>query len=416
MKLSLMLFLGMFALQIALGNTNGKSGNTLAKISVSPGEFERFDTPLSLPLDNVTSVHESELKLYELAKGELVPVDAQFSAEGQRYIHWILRGRTEPGEARVFELRNETGLSESNTMRVEKKPDAYVMFSGDQPVLQYNSGTVFPPEGANPAYQRSGFIHPLYAPNEVVMTNIQPPDHMHHYGIWNPWTKTTFRGEEIDFWNLAKEQGRVRFSGLTSLNEGAVFGSIQVLHEHIVWPFSLRETIAMNELQEIKVFNRDDGTFMIDIDSRLSPTEKLILEEYRYGGFVLRATEYWTNQNSSLLTSEGLDRDHADGQRAFWCVVKGDTPRGPVSILMMGHPANYNHPQPLRVWDSNANRGRGDHFINFSPTRNTQWVLNSGNHYFLRYRIFVFEGEIDSAVAENLWNDYANPPEMIIEK
>ncbi len=412
MKITTLLSLGFLLFQISFAHEIVDKSVSLAKINVSSENFERFDTPLSLSLDGVTHVNESDLKLYELINGKLIPVAVQYSFAEQRYMHWLLSGTTAPNQTRVFDLRKERAGTESKTMRIEKKLEAYIFYSGDKPVIQYNSGIVYPPEGANPAYMRSGFIHPLYAPNNAILTNIQPPDHMHHYGMWNPWTKTTFRGEEIDFWNLAKEQGRVRFSGLVSLNEGDVFGSVQVHHEHVAWPYSLRETIAMNEMKEMKVFDRNDGSFLLEINSRLSPTEKLILEEYRYGGFVLRATDHWTNENSYLFTSEGLDRDHADGQRAQWCVVSGDTPEGKVSILMMGHPANYNHPEPIRVWNTDANRGRGDHFINFSPTRNTQWVLNPGNNYLLRYRILVIEGEIDKSFAESIWNDFSNPPKI----
>ena len=238
---------------------------------------------------------------------------------------------------------------------------------------------------------------------------------MHHYGIMNPWTKTTFRGEIVDFWNLAKEEGRVRFGALVNVNEGDVFGSLQVLHEHLARPDSPGETIAMNELQEIKVFDRNDGSFLFEINSQLNPTEKLILEKYAYGGLLLRATDYWTHENSNFFTSEGLNREHANEKRARRVVVYGDTPRGEAGILIMGHPSNYNHPEPVRVWNSDSDRPR-DYFINFSPTMNTHWVLESGINYTLRYRMLVFDGKIDENRAALIWDDFANPPEIIIDK
>ncbi len=413
MRKKVLLFLGFMLLGIIYTAANN-GHNSIATIEVESGKFERFDTPVSLALDAVTSVNEANLKLYEVSAGTSVPVPVQFTSGEQRYMHWILTGTTKPGTSREYVLVNEKSETFTGRVRLEKEKGAYLFYSGDKPVLRYNSATMFPPEGSNPAYQRSGFIHPLYAPNSSVLTNIQPPDHMHHYGLWNPWTRTTFRGEEIDFWNLAKEEGRVQFAGVTSINQGGVFAGIQVLHEHLVWPFSLRETIAINEQKDIRVFNRNDDVFMIDIYSRLSPMEEITLEEYRYGGFVLRATEYWTNQNSYLYTSEGLDRDNADGERARWVVVSGDTEEGKASVLMMGNPANYNHPEPVRVWNTNANRGRGDHFINFSPTRNTTWELDPDLNYTLRYRLLVFDGELDKDRAEKIWNDFSNPPKILV--
>lgn len=417
MKINIKLVLSLGVLFCQLGCYSTKyEKDTLAIISVQSGDFERFDTPLSISLDGITNVNESNLRLYELIRKELVPVAVQIGVGEKRFMHWILNGKTEPGKTRKFALRSEQISTKKNNIRIEREQDAYVFSSAEKPVIQYNSGIELPPEGVDLVYRRSGFLHPLYAPNGAVLTTIQPMDHPHHYGIWNPWTKTIFKGEEISFWDLQQGLGTVQFAGLGSLNQGPVFGSIQILHEHIAWPDSPREAIAINELKEVKVFNRTDGNFLIEVKIRLSPVDELILEEYRYGGFTLRATDYWTNENSYFFTSEGLDRDHADGQRAKWCVVFGDTPKGQAGILMMGHPANYNHPEPLRIWSSNFGMGRGDHFINFCPTRNKQWILEPGNIYMLRYRIFVFEGEIDKVEAERIWNDFSNPPTITWNK
>ena len=388
----------------------------IARISVNSGNYERFETPVSVSIDFLTHIHEEELGLYEYINGEHKPVPVQFSPGEERRMHWLLSGSTRPGAVRIFDLAREKPAGKSKIMKVDYHNGSYTMFAGDKPVLEYNSGTVYPPPEANQAYRRSGFVHPLYSPEGNVLTAIQPPDHLHHYGMWNPWTRTTLRGEEIDFWNLAKEQGRVRYSGTASLEEGAVFGSLEVLHEHIAWPDTPDEFIAMNELQELRVYNRSDGTFLIDVISKLNPVETITLEEYRYGGFVFRGTAEWTRETSDFFTSRGNDRDHADGQRAEWCVVTGKTASGQSGMVMMGYPANYNHPEPLRVWPSDANRGRGDVFINFSPTRNTSWTLEPGSSYMLRYRLLVFEGEADREMASGIWNDYSNPPLITLEK
>ena len=79
--------------------------------------------------------------------------------------------------------------------------------SGDHKLLVYQFNTVYPSKGVDTNYKRSGFIHPLYTLHGQVLTRIQPPDHYHHYGIWNPWTHTFFEGDTVDFWNI-KEIGR----------------------------------------------------------------------------------------------------------------------------------------------------------------------------------------------------------------
>src|SRR5688572_33394514 len=67
---------------------------------------------------------------------------------------------------------------------------AMTISSANQKLLSYQFKTVYPPAGIDTNFKRSGFIHPLYAPHGQVLTRIQPPDHYHHYGIWNQWTHT----------------------------------------------------------------------------------------------------------------------------------------------------------------------------------------------------------------------------------
>ena len=63
---------------------------------------------------------------------------------------------------------------------------------------------------------------------------------------------------------------------------------------------------------------------------------------------------------------------------------------------MLSHPENYNHPEPLRIWDKKANGGRGDVFANFAPTKDKDWILEPGKTYTLKYRLVVFNGKFDA--------------------
>ncbi|WP_262919301.1 PmoA family protein [Niabella hibiscisoli] len=82
---------------------------------------------------------------------------------------------------------------------------------------------------------------------------------------------------------------------------------------------------------------------------------------------------------------------------------------------MMSHPINYNHPEPLRVWPENSN-GRGDVFLNFSPTKNKNWLLEPGKSYLLKYRFLIFNDKLRRAQAEEAWQSFAHPPKLLIQK
>jgi hypothetical protein len=108
-----------------------------------------------------------------------------------------------------------------------------------------------------------------------------------------------------------------------------------------------------------------------------------------------------------MLTSEGKTRDSTDNTKARWIIVYGQLPGNDEGgIVMLSHPSNYNHPEPLRIWDKKANGGRGDVFANFAPTKDKDWLLEPGKTYTLKYRLVVFNGKFDATKAEDAWKTF----------
>lgn len=289
-----------------------------------------------------------------------------------------------------------------------KKEDGHYAFidSSGQMLLAYQFATYPAPEGEDPAYARSGFIHPLNTTTGSRLTQIQPEDHYHHYGIWNPWTHTEFRGEIVDFWNLAKKQGAVRFSKVLDRQSN----SLQVEHEHVVYSEDAPETVALVEKQRMTVTETPaPDRYILDIVSELScaTDEPLTILEYRYGGFTWRPTENWNGENSWIVTSKGKSREEAEGSTARWMIAQGDVDGENAGIALLSHPDNYNHPEPLRIWPA-QDKNQGQHMINISPTKTRDWKLEPGETYTLRYRLVVFAGEYSTAEADSAWQDFAD--------
>lgn len=284
--------------------------------------------------------------------------------------------------------------------------------AGKNKLLTYQFRQVYPPAGQDSNYKRSGFIHPLYTPHGQVLTRIQPPDHYHHYGIWNPWTHTVFEKDTIDFWNIKGRSGTVRFAKFTFQASKPDFAEYTALHEHVVFKKDGSEKIALNEWQTVKVHrpSAKNDYYIINISSTMSCASEspLLIVAYRYGGLGWRATEYWDKHNSEMLTSEGKTRDNTDNTKAKWIIVYGALPGNEEGgIVMLSHPSNYNHPEPLRIWDKKANGGRGDVFANFAPTKDKDWLLEPGKTYLLQYRLVVFNGKYTAEQAEASWQAFA---------
>jgi hypothetical protein len=190
------------------------------------------------------------------------------------------------------------------------------------------------------------------------------------------------------------------------------YATITALHEHVVLKNRGNEKVALNEWQSIKVHRKKKNApfYIIDITSRLQCATESSFEiiAYRYGGLGWRATEYWDKENSEMLTSEGKTRNNADNTKARWIMVYGSLPeKEEGGILLLSHPANYNHPEPLRIWDKSQNNGRGDVFANFAPTKDKNWLLVPRQTYQLQYRLIVFNGKMDAARIERAWKKFS---------
>jgi len=379
-------------------------------------ENELKNAVISVPVNGLDyNTDAGELLLYEVtSKGEeLMPGQLE---TGHTARYWfLLEGITKRNAKKTFVLKQEEVQRSNEKVTLRKDHEDLSFQIDDKPVLSYRHAITNPPENIDPLYKRSGYIHPLFSPGGELLTRIQPPDHYHHYGIWGPWTKTHINDREVDFWNLKKGHGTVKFSGFLSETEGEVYSGFRALQQHIDFGAKGPDQVAMNEMLDVRVWNIPDDIYVIDYTTSInSPLENgIMLDAYRYGGGIgFRATEKWHKDNCTVMTSEGKTRANADGSLARWCIVEGESQAeaGRSGILFMSHPSNRMHPEPMRVWPADGNRGRGDIFFEFTPIRHVDWKIKPNQNYTLKYRMVVFDGKMDFETAEMYWNSFAENP------
>jgi len=386
----------------------------IATIEVELDPAATSDMPLTIHLDDITSLADSAFSLLEVKGTTRSSVPFQISYSHSRSLHWIATTGSKQ-KRKVYELVKSASGTKGE-MNARLKDGALTLQSGATNLLRYQVNLVYPPSGIDSAYRRNGFIHPLWSPHGQELTRIQPKDHYHHYGIWNPWTHVLYRGDTVDFWNIGGKKGTVRFAGFLSTTSGPVFSGFEARHEHVVTKKGAPAEVAMNELLTVNTWRPSPDYFLVDITSKIScaTDEPVILLEYRYGGLGWRTTGEWDNKNSEVITSEGKGRKEADGSKARWCIIQGALGSDYGGAVMMSHPANYNHPEPLRIWPENQ-YNRGDMFANFSPTKDKDWRLEPGKSYLLRYRFVVFNGKMTKEKAEEAWRNFASPPRVTVK-
>ncbi|MCD7852190.1 MAG: PmoA family protein [Parabacteroides sp.] len=294
------------------------------------------------------------------------------------------------------------GGCQRSSVSVEDTGKSLTYSLDGKPLFSYNYAVVYPAPGVDTVYKRSGFIHPLKTLGGEVLTNCSPSDHYHHFGLWYAWTKTTFEGNEIDFWNLNKKQGTVRFRSFDRVTDTGFVARL----DHVVYPDSPAEKVAMNERLEINIGKMDLPGYYIDYHTtvRCAGSSPITMEAYQYGGICIRTRGDWNDRTAEMLTSEGLTRDQADCSRARWCYFQGKAGKEDACILIVASPSNLNYPEPLRVWDKTVNKPAGDVMWNFSPTKQQAFTLEPGKELSLSYRIYILDRKIDAATAEALSN------------
>lgn len=397
----------------------GMSGLRSQSFSFVLKTAERALLPLPVQLqvnDLPVNGDSIEVQVFRESDRGLIPIKSQLET-GLNTFLWILPDAVIPPDSEViFHIKMNMAVKDP-VVKNHVGMDAHniSLGYGEKRVLDYRHAYLEAPANVDPLYGKSGFIHPLRSPEGNIMTQIQPRDHYHHYGIWNPWTMTIVEGQPVDFWNLAAGEGIVRFAGLISKTAGEVFSGFTLRQEHVNFKARGPDQVAINESWHIKNFPVEiEGRicWLIDFTSTLNnPLDSAIeLSAYRYGGGIgWRATAAWNKDNSSILTSEGKTRKDADGTHARWCKVEGWFPSGISSgILFCSHPGNRAHPEPMRVWPEDTN-GRGDVFFEFCPIRHQEWTIYPEKDYVLKYRMLVFDGEIPREIAESVWQSYAQP-------
>jgi hypothetical protein len=387
----------------------------LARLEIAmPEDPQGICVPASVDLDGLTDLPAAALQLVEMRDGKAVKVPFQVEQGDRHLLHFLVSPETGSRGTCVYELRRGRPVSAEEVRAIDRDGMLTLHF-GEQNLLRYCYKTVYPPEGVDSAFRRSGFIHPLWSPHGQMLTRIQPPDHYHHYGIWNPWTRVLFDGRVIDFWNLGSRQGTVRFADFKSIDRGPVFAGFVAHQEHVAFEVDGIEKVALDEDHGVRTFrphdNRDFFIADFNIGYTCATDSPFHILAYRYQGFGWRTTGDWNNRNSEVLTSEGLTRMEADGSRARWCIVQGNVDGDYAGVLMMSYPENYNYPEPMRIWPVDQN-GRGDMFANFCPTRDRDWLMEPGRKYRLRYRLLVYNGKLTAEEAEAAWQYFAHPPEV----
>ena len=280
-----------------------------------------------------------------------------------------------------------------------------------KPVLEYVKTEKPVPEGIEPHFRRSGYIHPVYTPAGQEITGDFPADHAHQHALFLAWTKAVFDGKKVDFWNQAKDLGKIEFREVVDLKRDERQVSFSVKHAFTVGTGGKRVD-ALHEIWTITVYHTPDDHFLFDIESvqECASSKPLNLPEYHYGGMSFRGNLQWLKEKDDhsihpgdvqYLTSEGKDRWEGNHTRPHWVAFSGKIDGQDASAAVFCSPKNFRAPQPVRIHPEKP-------YFCFAPMVEGAFAIEPGKPYISRYRYLVTSAAIDVDAIKRHWNEYAS--------
>lgn len=286
-------------------------------------------------------------------------------------------------------------LSAADEVVAVREGKQLVVRSGDKEVLRYQAEAGdFPRADIPEVYRRGGYIASIHTPAGRLVTDDFPPNHVHHHGVWSPWTKTEFEGRKPDFWNMGEGTGRVEFVAVDDVWQKDGRAGFKVRHRFIDMT-AKPEKVALLETWEVTV-SSGDGQHVIDLAIRqtCAGESPLKLPEYHYGGLGFRGNRAWNGAaNCRFLTASGLtDRLKVNTAKEPWCWVGGKVDGETCGVTFLCHPSNFRAPQPIRAHPEEP-------FFCYAPQQGGAMEIVPGKAYTARYRLIVTDGEPDAKAA-----------------
>ncbi len=280
-----------------------------------------------------------------------------------------------------------------------------VLRAGKNEILRYQAEPGDLPRPDIPqAYLRGGYIQSLHTPSGRLITDDFPANHLHHHGVWSPWTKTEFEGRHPDFWNMGDKTGTVEFVALDTVWQNASMAGFKARHRFVDLTASPAK-VTLLETWDLNV-SAADQRYIIDFTSTqtCASDSPLKLPEYRYGGFGFRGSKAWNGpENCKFLAASGItDRAKLNTSREKWCWIGGTVDGQTCGLTILDHPRNFRFPQPIRAHPDQP-------FFCYAPQQLGDMGILPGEKYIARYRLVVADGPPDAKAAESWWQEYAKP-------
>lgn len=267
----------------------------------------------------------------------------------------------------------------------EAGTQSLVLEDNGKPVYAYNYTPVlkagFPVE-----MSRSGYLHPVYAPDGTVLTDDFNPDHAHHRGISWMWQVVKVDGQSYDLWTVKGIKSKfVKWTARETKSKSAR------LAVENGWFVGERKVVVekVNIVAHRREGHRRRLDFELIFEAVSSPVEIAGTPDGKkgFGGFCMRFAPRDGGKAATVITTEnGKSTKDGVNEPHRWAAVTGTFQGKPAGARIDDLPTNPGY--PANGWLLRYGFG----FLNpYFPGLNA-YTLRPGQPLKLHYTVTVFTG------------------------
>lgn len=256
------------------------------------------------------------------------------------------------------------------------------------------------------------YFHPVALTDGTVLTELRPPDHVWHRGLWWSW-KTINR---LNYWeedkvsHLANERNEITAVKLKTHPDKSADAEIHISYHPRGRP------PVLTEKRLLKISPPDEkGIYYIDWKSTFTAKDKdAVLERtpvlgqpngVAWGGYAGLSVRFADiAKNWRVVDSEANTYNKEfNTAKAPWCDYTIEpTPGKPAGIVIFDHPDNPRHPTPWYVILGPGMKYFSPAFLFYEP-----YTLKANDTLTLKYRILIHPGRTDRSMLEDQWQTFS---------
>ena len=281
---------------------------------------------------------------------------------------------------------------------IEKDNGQLLLLQGLDSVLVYNYGPQLPPDIPHDR-ARSSYIHPIWSPSGVVITDDFPEDHLHHRGLSWMWPRVYIDKDTLDHWHI--KGIKTKFNRWLGKDAGPLCATLGVENE-----WTVKENSVVREMVWIKAFQQTNNSRAIDLSLTLEAKVPITLQgqvNKGYGGLCLRLAP---REEPAILSPRGWEPD-SDIEPLAWADQSGlfTLKQQMAGIAIFQHSDNPDFPAGWTL--------RHYGFLGVAWPGIDQVTLEPGSPVHMRFRIWVHDGDAASANVSDAYQYFLSPPEII---